>query len=100
MMHPFKYIAVIALFFLTGCVNNNGVSKLPAKGSGLVNCTSPQLIPVYKEWVYDLNGYEGVSFGTAFNLLMRTPLSTPKEEMIIIHKQVLIPIQIQQNTSL
>lgn len=77
-MHPLKTIAFVALLSTLGCVNNNGVSKLPAKGAGMVYCSSPQLIPVYKEWVYDLNGYEGVAFGTAFNLFDENSFVDPK----------------------
>lgn len=78
MMYSVRFIPVIALLFLSGCVNNNGVAKLPLKGGGLAYCTTPQLIPVYREWVYDLNGYEGVTNGTAYNLFDENSFVDPK----------------------
>lgn len=76
-MYINRYLPVLFLL-LTGCVNNNGMGKFPSKSGGAFTCTSPQLIPVYREWVYDLNGYEGVANGTAFNLFDENSFIDPK----------------------
>lgn len=71
------------LFFavlLLSC--GNGITQTAVKAPVRQNsftCSSPQKITaIYKDYVYDLSGYEGVSGGTAFNLFDENAKVDPK----------------------
>ena len=78
MMSRITYIGMAIVLFLScgNGINQSGNEQTkPVKFS----CTSPQKITaIYKDYVYDLNGYEGVSGGTAFNLFDENALVDPK----------------------
>jgi hypothetical protein len=72
------YLALFVLFFSCG----NGVNKTSATGPVKPSppfCSSPQKITaIYKDYVYDLSGYEGVAGNSAFNLFDENAMVDPK----------------------
>ena len=73
-------IGIILLVLFFSCGNNvNEVGMITAPRPLQSACSSPQKITaIYKEYVYDLNGYEGVGGGTAFNLFDENNFVDPK----------------------
>lgn len=68
--------AVLLLSCGNGITQTNPATA--ARFTGL-NCSAPQKISaIYKDFVYDLSGFEGVSGGSAFNLFDENAMVDPK----------------------
>ncbi len=73
-------IITILSLLLISCGNRltNSSSSVSSKAAK-ATCETPQKITaIYREYVYDLNGYEGVGGGSAFNLFDENKFVDPK----------------------
>lgn len=77
MLRTSGYIILLAFF---SCSNRINHSNSVVQAKPLVPaCSSPQKITaIYKEYVYDLNGYEGVAGGSPFNLFDENSFVDPR----------------------
>lgn len=78
MIRIFAILLSPLLIFCGNSANMSGLKKTNQSVNGFT-CSSPQKITaIYKDYVYDLNAYEGVSGGSAFNLFDENSLVDPK----------------------
>lgn len=76
-----KYISIALLIalFIAYCHQMKQQVKVAKASSVPGKCNSPQKITaIYKEYVYDLTGYEGITEGSAFNLFDENDYVDPK----------------------
>jgi hypothetical protein len=78
-LQRYLYIACIAAI-IGSCKNSQENASRPARVTTAATCKSPQRITaIYKDYVYDLSGYEDVAGGNSFNLFDENAFVEPKQ---------------------